>query len=121
MLASRAPITRASDMREMLRALATLQGSLELLSPGYPIVGAARELASDRLEAELTPENLTEDVKREVIRLAPMLRRAPYHLDRLAGDGQVEDLPVLEGLRRGEMALFADELIVSRHVPALGL
>lgn len=83
-IVNRFGLTMPTSVTEMLRALATLQGSLELLSPGYPIVDAARGLASDRLEAELTPENLTEDVKREVIRLAPMLRRAPYHLDRLA-------------------------------------
>ena len=72
----------------MLRALATMQGSLELLSPGYPMIEAARRAAKAEMRSALKPENLTDELKREVIHLAPVLRRAPHHLDRIAG--QVE-------------------------------
>jgi ubiquinone biosynthesis protein len=73
------------SVSEMLRALATLQGSLEMLSPGYPLIDAAKTVGMDQMKAELEPENLVEELKRETIRLAPMLRRAPHHLDRIAG------------------------------------
>jgi len=73
----------------MLRAMATMQGSLELLSPNYPIIDAAQKVAKSEMISALKPENLTEEFKKEVIRLAPILRRTPHHLDRIAG--QLED------------------------------
>lgn len=86
----------------MLRALATMQGSLELLSPGYPMIEAAKKAAKSEMLDALRPENLTEDVKREVIRLAPVLRRAPHHLDRIAG--QIE-----QGKLAFRVRMFSDE------------
>lgn len=85
----------------MLRALATLQGSLEMLSPGYPIIEAAQTVAMDQMKAQLTPDNLGEELKRETIRLAPLLRRAPHHLDRIAG--QIE-----QGRLTVRASLFSD-------------
>ena len=73
----------------MLRAMATMQGSLEILSPGYPIIEAAQKVAKSEMMNALKPENLTDEFKKEVIRLAPILRRAPHHLNRIAG--QLED------------------------------
>ena len=73
----------------MLRAMATMQGSLEILSPDYPIIDAAQKVAKSEMINALRPENLADEFKKEVIRLAPMLRRAPHHLDRIAG--QLED------------------------------
>jgi ubiquinone biosynthesis protein len=101
-----------TSVTEMLRALATLQGSLEVLSPGYPIIDAAQGVAVGQLEAELTPENLMEEVKRETIRLAPLLRRAPVQLDRIAG--QIE-----QGKASVRVSLFSNEddvRVVSRLV-----
>jgi ubiquinone biosynthesis protein len=69
----------------MLRALATLQGSVEVLSPGFPMISAAKKVAKAEMISALRPENLADDLKREVIHLAPLLRRAPHHLDRIAG------------------------------------
>jgi ubiquinone biosynthesis protein len=87
---------------EMLRALATLQGSLEMLSPGYPLIEAAKTVAMDQMKAELKPDNLAEELKRETIRLAPILRRAPHHLDRIAG--QIE-----QGRLTVRVSMFSDE------------
>ena len=86
----------------MLRALATLQGSVEVLSPGYPLISAAKKVAKAEMLSALRPENLTEDLKREVIHLAPVLRRAPHHLDRIAG--QVE-----QGKLTFRVRMFSDE------------
>jgi ubiquinone biosynthesis protein len=73
----------------MLRAMATMQGSLEILSPDYPIIDAAQKVAKSEMINALRPENLSDEFKKEIIRVAPMLRRAPHHLDRIAG--QLED------------------------------
>jgi ubiquinone biosynthesis protein len=90
------------SVSEMLRALATLQGSLEMLSPGYPLIDAAKTVAMDQMKAELKPDNLAEELKRETIRLAPILRRAPHHLDRIAG--QIE-----QGRLTVRVSMFSDE------------
>jgi ubiquinone biosynthesis protein len=73
----------------MLRAMATMQGSLEILSPDYPIIEAAQKVAKSEMINAIKPENLTDEFKKEITRLAPILRRAPHHLDRIAG--QLED------------------------------
>jgi len=73
----------------MLRAMATMQGSLELLSPNYPIIDAAQKVAKSEMINALRPENLTEEFKKEVIRLAPILRRTPHHLDRIADNSRM--------------------------------
>jgi len=86
----------------MLRALATLQGSVEVLSPGYPMISAAKKVAKEEMLSDLKPENLTNELKREVIHLAPVLRRAPHHLDRIAG--QIE-----QGKLAFRVRMFSDE------------
>jgi hypothetical protein len=86
----------------MLRALATLQGSVEMLSPNYPMIDAAQHVAKDEMRNALRPENLADDPKREVIHLAPIPRRAPHHLDRIAG--QIE-----QGNLAFHVRMFSDE------------
>jgi ubiquinone biosynthesis protein len=68
----------------MFRALSTLAGTLEHLSPGYPIVDAIGRLGGDEFQRRLMPGSVAEWVKQEWSRLGPVLRRAPRHLDRLA-------------------------------------
>ncbi len=112
MIVNKFGLRMPTGVSEMLRALATLQGSLERLSPGYPIIDAAQGVAMGQLEAELTPDNLAEEVKRETIRLAPLLRRAPVQLDRIAG--QIE-----QGRLNVRVSLFSNETdvrVVSRLV-----
>ena len=69
----------------MFRALGTLSGTLEVLSPGYPLIDAAQGLASDTIVTSFSPDRLAEMTKAEVARLAPLLQRFPRHLDRIAG------------------------------------
>jgi hypothetical protein len=73
----------------MLRAVATMQDSLEVLSPDCPIIENAQKVAKSEMIDALRPENLSDEFKNEVIRLTPVPRRAPHHLDRIAG--QLED------------------------------
>lgn len=68
----------------MLRALATLAGTLEQLSPGYPVVDAVAELGGVEFRDRLAPTSARAFVEQEWAQLAPLLRRAPRHLDRVA-------------------------------------
>lgn len=73
------------NITALFRALVTLQGSLEQLSPDYPLISQAEQLATSEMHQRLTPETLAHEAKLEAIRLAPILRKAPLHLDRIAG------------------------------------
>jgi ubiquinone biosynthesis protein len=68
----------------VFRALSTLAGTLEHLSPGYPIVDAIGRLGGDEFQRRLMPGSVAEWTKQEWSRLGPVLRRAPRHLDRIA-------------------------------------
>lgn len=105
-------MTLPASVTAMFRALGTLAGTLDLLSPGYPLIDAAQEIASDRISTIFEADNVGELVKTEFIRLAPLLQRAPRHMDRIAGQ-----------LERGELtarvSLFstpADVVVVTRLV-----
>jgi ubiquinone biosynthesis protein len=68
----------------MFRALATLAGTLETLSPGYPILEVTAEIGGDEMKERMTPTSLGEHVIQEWAELGPLLRRAPRHLDHIA-------------------------------------
>lgn len=106
------------SVSEMLRALVTLQGSLEVLSPGYPIIEAAKTVATDQMKVGLRPENLGEELKRETIRLAPLLRRAPHHLDRIAGQIEQGRLTVRVNMFSNENDVRFLSRLVNRAVLA---
>jgi ubiquinone biosynthesis protein len=107
-----------TSVTEMLRALATLQGSLEVLSPDYPVIDAARSMATDRADDVLNPENLAEQAKREVIRVAPLLRRMPHHLDRIAGQIEKGNLSVRVSMFSNPEDLRALSGLLNRFVLA---
>lgn len=68
----------------MFRALATLAGTLEQLSPGYPLIDRVADLGGDELRERTSPSSVGELVQREWAQLGPLVRRAPRHLDRIA-------------------------------------
>jgi ubiquinone biosynthesis protein len=68
----------------MFRALVTLEGTLRALAPGYALMAAAERVGRDLVAARLEPSALGGAARDEVQRLAPVLLRAPYHLDRIA-------------------------------------
>jgi ubiquinone biosynthesis protein len=96
----------------LFRTLATLEGTLSLLCPGYPIVQAAEDFAAELVQERLAPATWQETAKQELVTVLPILRRAPRHLERVA-----------TLLERGELgahiSLFADDrdvAVVSRLV-----
>ena len=68
----------------MFRAIATLMGTLETLAPGYPFVERVVDAAGVEAQATLMPTSLAEFGQREITTLAPLLRRLPRHVDRVA-------------------------------------
>lgn len=68
----------------MFRALATLAGTLEQMSPGYPLIDVVADIGGAELRDRMAPGSMQELVEQEWARLAPLLARAPRHVDRLA-------------------------------------
>lgn len=68
----------------MFRALATLAGTLETLSPNYPVLEVVADIGGAELQERMMPGSVSELVQQEWAQLAPLLRRAPRHLDRIA-------------------------------------
>jgi ubiquinone biosynthesis protein len=68
----------------MFRAVATLSGTLETLSTGYPILDVTAEIGGDEMKERMTPSSTGEYVMQEWAELGPLLRRAPRHLDQVA-------------------------------------
>ncbi len=77
-------ITLPAEFGSLFRALITLEGTLTTLSPGYLVIEEAQKMAAEWARDRLTPTSLREMATREVVTLAPLLRRLPRHLDRLA-------------------------------------
>jgi ubiquinone biosynthesis protein len=67
------------------RAVATIEGTLTQLAPGFDILVEARRFTTDYLAEQLTPEALRQSATDELISLMPMLRPLPRRLDRIGG------------------------------------
>jgi ubiquinone biosynthesis protein len=101
-LASRFRLAIPPEIGTVLRALATLEGTLSELEPDFDIVTQAREYAATHVTAQLTPKTVQKTAADELLALAPVLRRLPRRLDRISG--------ALEQGRLGvNVRLFADE------------
>ncbi len=68
----------------MFRALATLAGTLEQLSPDYPLIDQVAAIGGGEFRAKASPASVTEMIQSEWAQLGPLVRRAPRHLDRIA-------------------------------------
>ena len=73
-----------SEIAAVFRAIATLEGTLTRIAPGFNIIGEARRFASEYLSAQLRPNALRKTLTDELTSLMPMLRRMPRRLDRIA-------------------------------------
>jgi len=84
-LASRFELAIPPEIATVLRALATLEGTLSLLTPGIDIAAEARQYAADRVAAQLSPAAAPRSAAEEVAALLPVLRRLPRRFDRVTG------------------------------------
>jgi ubiquinone biosynthesis protein len=73
------------EIAAVFRALATMEGALTRLAPGFDIVAEARRFAGGQLAEQFSPEMLRKTVTDELIALLPMLRRLPRRIDRIGG------------------------------------
>ena len=86
----------------VFRALATVEGTLALLSPGFNILVESRAFANRLVGERLQPDSLRRTAVEELMALLPVLRRLPRRVDR-----------VTSALEQGRLSvnvrLFADE------------
>jgi ubiquinone biosynthesis protein len=90
------------EFSTFFRAIVTLEGTLTTLCPGYLVIAEAQVIASEWMQERLTPASLEELARQELLGLAPLLRRVPRHIDRVATLIERGDL-------RGRLTLLGDE------------
>lgn len=118
-LTTRLGMRLPSSTTTMFRALATLAGTLETLSPDYPLLEVIGEIGGTEIRERVSPSSISEFVQQEWAEMGPLFRRAPQHLDRIAT--QLE-----HGGLSTRVRLFADpgdvhtvDLMVNRAIMAL--
>jgi ubiquinone biosynthesis protein len=73
------------EIAAVFRALATMEGSLTQLAPGFDIVAEARRFGTQQLAARLSPAAIKQTAADELAALVPTLRRIPRRIDRITG------------------------------------
>ena len=86
----------------MFRALVTLEGTINTIRPGFPIIDAAQRVGGDLVREHLGKDSLKEMAQEETFKLAPVLRRVPRHFDRIA-------TMIQQGEVTGRVSLFSTE------------
>ena len=94
-------ITLPPEFSTFFRAMVTLEGTLTTLCPGYLVIDAAQSIAKEWARDRLTPDTLQDLARQELLSVAPMLRRLPRHVDRLATIVERGDV-------RANVSLFRD-------------
>jgi ubiquinone biosynthesis protein len=90
------------EVAAVFRALATLEGTLTELAPGFDLVAEARAYAAGQLAEQWRTGSPRQLVTDELTTLLPMLRRLPRRLERIAG-------AVEHGRLTVNVRLFSDE------------
>ncbi len=90
------------EIAAVFRALATMEGTLTQLAPGFDIVAEARRFAASQLAGQFSPDMLRKTATDELIALLPALRRLPRRIDRIGGALETGRLSV-------NVRLLADE------------
>ncbi|MEU0534628.1 ABC1 kinase family protein [Amycolatopsis tolypomycina] len=86
----------------VFRALATAEGTLAALDPGFDVVAEARAFAVEQVGAGLRPGPLGRTAAGELTALLPVLRRLPRRVDRIGA-------ALEEGRLSVNVRLFSDE------------
>ncbi|MFI2411808.1 ABC1 kinase family protein [Streptomyces sp. NPDC018947] len=95
-------LTVPPEVAAAFRALATVEGALARLVPGFDLVEEARVFASTELARRLSPRQLTRSLADEAAAVLPMLLRLPRRAERISS--------ALEQGRLGiNVRLLADE------------
>jgi ubiquinone biosynthesis protein len=89
------------EFSTFFRALVTLEGTLTLLCPGFLVIAEAQTVAQEWAGDRTRPATVQDMATQELIQMAPVLRRLPRHLDRLATITERGDL-------RAQVSLLGD-------------
>ena len=68
----------------IFRTLATLEGTLTTIDPGFDLVGQARDAGRGLMVEALEPGRLRQSFEDELASLLPVVRRLPRRIDRIA-------------------------------------
>src|SRR5450631_534528 len=90
------------EIAAVFRSLATMEGTLTRLAPGFDIVAEARRFAGQQLAGQFRPDTLRTTAADELVALLPLLRRLPRRVDRIGGALEAGRLSV-------NVRLLADE------------
>jgi ubiquinone biosynthesis protein len=90
------------EIAAVFRALATMEGTLTQLAPGFDVVAEARRFAGQQLAGQFRPDTLRTTAADELVALLPLLRRLPRRIDRIGGALEAGRLSV-------NVRLLADE------------
>ena len=101
-LGSRFELTIPAEVGTVLRALATMEGTLTLVEPGFDLVVEARQYAAAHVTGQLSPRAVQKAAAEELMALLPLLRRLPRRADRITGAME-------QGKFSVNVRLFADE------------
>ncbi|MEV4260252.1 AarF/ABC1/UbiB kinase family protein [Kribbella sp. NPDC049584] len=99
------------EVAAVFRALATIEGTISRISPGFDLVAASRQFAAGHVTDRLAPEALRRTATEELATLLPMLRRLPRRIDRIAAAAESGRLGV-------NVRLLADDRD-RRHITGL--
>jgi ubiquinone biosynthesis protein len=72
------------EIAAVFRTLATLQGTLAKLAPGFDLIRESQRFADTEITAQLAPVDLKDVAVKEVLELVPLLRRLPRRFDRIS-------------------------------------
>jgi ubiquinone biosynthesis protein len=101
-LGLRFELTIPAEVGTVLRALATMEGTLTLVEPGFDLVVEARQYAAAHVTGQLSPRAVQKTATEELMALLPVLRRLPRRADRITGAME-------QGRFSVNVRLFADE------------
>jgi ubiquinone biosynthesis protein len=76
-------VTVPPEIEVVFKTLATLQGTLAELAPGFDIVRESQRFSDTEITAQLAPVDLKDAAIKEVLELVPLLRRLPRRFDRI--------------------------------------
>ena len=76
-------VTVPPEIEVVFKTLATMQGTLARLAPGFDIIRESQRFSDTQITAQLAPVDLKDVAIKEVLELVPLLRRLPRRFDRI--------------------------------------
>jgi ubiquinone biosynthesis protein len=83
-LITRHGVSVPPELAAVFRALATVEGSLRDLWPGFDIVEESRAFAKTHLRRAVLPDSMRATATADIVKLLPLIRRIPRRLDRIS-------------------------------------